>query len=600
MAYVSIRWGQNASYHLNYATKDRAPSDETYVHDCSAETAISDFESVRAEHNKEGGNEVLHVIQSFSISDSFKMDVSAFCEMGKSLARENFPGHQYVLRTHTDTDKIHNHIVINTVNSETGKKIENKRALIFRLQDSSDRMCLEKGLSVITRGAKEPGAKLPFKVQQMVKAGKTSYIFDITQKADVARSIATNFDEYRDTMGAFNIRVLIEDKNISYFYPGRELGKRGSKLGRAYDKDGLSERFAANTEKFARNPDLKARFQSQVVPIQKCGMPKTPDGISKLRNLWSGKDTAWAVPAVFPSISRRTSKDAFQSDNELRLNFVPAEDIKQARSHSIFEYCKSNNISLIKNAKGETVFKGKEFVTVSEFEFTNTKNNTRGSLIDLVAAHKNMTLLQSIAHINKNPRMLLLEKQIGKINLHYKSFHVPKPSKGTAQQIASKLQGIFQSGDNKSHSVSERFLERKISRSGQAGAVWIFGDKSKPSSPSGEISTSSSAQHEKSLFTLIGVQEVMSFFTIDHPTERTIDQFLIENQSVKKINFVAFHDGKTRFFEDSFLSILQKKYSAFGIEVNGIHNEKSLEKYFEIEPRAPDRSRGRGGPDIGF
>ncbi len=29
MAYVSIRWGQSASYHLNYATKDRAPSDET-------------------------------------------------------------------------------------------------------------------------------------------------------------------------------------------------------------------------------------------------------------------------------------------------------------------------------------------------------------------------------------------------------------------------------------------------------------------------------------------------------------------------------------------------------------------------------------------
>lgn len=128
MAYVSIRWGQSASYHLNYATKDRAPSDETYAHDCSAETAISDFESVRAEHNKEGGNQVLHVIQSFSASDSLKMDVSAFCEMGKSLARQNFPGHQYVLRTHTDTDKIHNHIVINTVNSETGKKIENKRA----------------------------------------------------------------------------------------------------------------------------------------------------------------------------------------------------------------------------------------------------------------------------------------------------------------------------------------------------------------------------------------------------------------------------------------------------------------------------------------
>lgn len=179
MAYVSIRWGQSAAHHLNYALKERAEQDVTNSYNCNSETAVSEYESVRAEYAKEGGNQVLHVMQSFSPHDSQKLEPKDFNNLGTSFVLENFPGHQFVIRTHADTEKIHNHIVINTVSFETGKKIENKRRLICQLQDSSDKFCKEYGLSVLNRDAKERHARLPFKAQQMVRpeSSRTSLIF---------------------------------------------------------------------------------------------------------------------------------------------------------------------------------------------------------------------------------------------------------------------------------------------------------------------------------------------------------------------------------------------------------------------------------------
>ncbi len=331
MAYVSIEWAKSADSDLKYVLKERGAQDVTDSSGCSIDTAATDFESVRQEHGKTGGNQALHVVQSFARGDSPRLSPEQFNAMGKKLAEENFPGHQFVVRTHTDKIHIHNHIVVNTVNAETGRKIENKRVLIDQLRHSSDKLCIEHGLSVINPEAHERGARLPRSVQQMVRAGKKSYIYDLVQKADVAKSIATNFDEYRDTLSGFGIRTVIEAKNISYFYPGKERGKRGSKLGKDYDKSGLVEAFKSNDEKFAKNPTLKAQLLGQYEQIKKYGMPHVPEGASKFLQLWDGKNAAWKDYTQYTRISRREWNGLSRTDRELVSKFVPAEEIKKLK-----------------------------------------------------------------------------------------------------------------------------------------------------------------------------------------------------------------------------------------------------------------------------
>ena len=42
--------------------------------------------------------------------------------MGAELAKRYFPDHEFMVVTHTDTNKIHNHILVNPVNERTKKE----------------------------------------------------------------------------------------------------------------------------------------------------------------------------------------------------------------------------------------------------------------------------------------------------------------------------------------------------------------------------------------------------------------------------------------------------------------------------------------------
>lgn len=50
--------------------------------------------------------------------------------------------------THADTDHVHNHIVINSIDLETGKKFNNNKQALRNVRNFNDEVCIEHGLSV--------------------------------------------------------------------------------------------------------------------------------------------------------------------------------------------------------------------------------------------------------------------------------------------------------------------------------------------------------------------------------------------------------------------------------------------------------------------
>src|SRR5699024_8839801 len=67
------------------------------------------------------GIQAHHVIQSFKPDEVTPEKAN---QVGLELAEKLAPGHEVAVYTHDDTDHIHNHIVINSVNFETGKKYQ--------------------------------------------------------------------------------------------------------------------------------------------------------------------------------------------------------------------------------------------------------------------------------------------------------------------------------------------------------------------------------------------------------------------------------------------------------------------------------------------
>src|SRR5699024_11304554 len=89
----------------------------------------------------------LHVIQSLKPNEVTPEKAN---QLGLELAKKLAPNHEVAVYTHDDTNHVHNHILINSVNFETGKKYQaHGREAIERARSLSDEVCKSHDLSVV-------------------------------------------------------------------------------------------------------------------------------------------------------------------------------------------------------------------------------------------------------------------------------------------------------------------------------------------------------------------------------------------------------------------------------------------------------------------
>lgn len=142
MATTKLSATKSTSRAINYAEKR---AEEKSGLNCDIDYAKSSFKATRELYGKTGGNEGHVIIQSFKPGEVTPEQCN---QLGLALAEKFAPNHQVAVYTHCDTDHIHNHIVINAVNLETGKKFNNNKQALRDLRDFNDDVCREHGLSV--------------------------------------------------------------------------------------------------------------------------------------------------------------------------------------------------------------------------------------------------------------------------------------------------------------------------------------------------------------------------------------------------------------------------------------------------------------------
>ncbi|MFC6603987.1 relaxase/mobilization nuclease domain-containing protein [Ectobacillus funiculus] len=118
MATIQLSTTKVANRLLSYAEKR---AQERSGLDCPAEYAKSQFKATRELWGKTEGIQAHHVIQSFKPGE---VTPELANQIGQDLAREIAKGYEAVVYTHTDKEHIHNHIVINSVSFEDGKKYQ--------------------------------------------------------------------------------------------------------------------------------------------------------------------------------------------------------------------------------------------------------------------------------------------------------------------------------------------------------------------------------------------------------------------------------------------------------------------------------------------
>ena len=236
MATIKLGNTKVANKLISYAEK-RAEEREGV--DCPANYAKAQFKATRELWGKTDGIQAHHVIQSFKPGE---VSPEMANQIGQDLAREIAKGNEAVVYTHTDKDHIHNHIVINAVSFEDGKKYQSSKKDLYNIREVSDRLCLERGLSVV----KEPSAHTRYTLAEksLLDKGKDSWKDEIRECIDHTKEKAHSLDDLADKLKKeFDIETKITNKNISFKHPDSERFVRGKKLGLAYEKETLANEF---------------------------------------------------------------------------------------------------------------------------------------------------------------------------------------------------------------------------------------------------------------------------------------------------------------------------------------------------------------------
>lgn len=236
MATIKLSTTKNANALLKYAEKRAEVSNSL---DCDVDYARNQFKATREIWGKSGGIQAHHVIQSFKPDE---VDPEKANEIGLQLAEKLAKGHEVAVYTHTDKDHIHNHIVINAVNYEDGRKFHaHGQDAIDRFRDVSDELCKEHGLSIVEERSAD--VRYTLAEQSLLQKGESSWKDEIRTAIDSSKEQATSFEDFQERLKDQGVQATLRGKNITYEHLESNKKVRGSKLGLAYEKETILDGF---------------------------------------------------------------------------------------------------------------------------------------------------------------------------------------------------------------------------------------------------------------------------------------------------------------------------------------------------------------------
>lgn len=135
--------------HKDITNNDISSELNNYVSgiNCSPKYAFEEMKLVKESFGKDNGILGYHAFQSFKEGE---VNPELAHKVGIQLAEEMWGDRfQVLISTHTNTENIHNHFVINSVSFLDGKKCEYSRSSYAELRHLNDSICQEYGLSVL-------------------------------------------------------------------------------------------------------------------------------------------------------------------------------------------------------------------------------------------------------------------------------------------------------------------------------------------------------------------------------------------------------------------------------------------------------------------
>ncbi|WP_313469254.1 relaxase/mobilization nuclease domain-containing protein [Carnobacterium sp.] len=250
MATIKLGRSTSCSRCINYA-EPRATVKSGL--NCDVNYAKTQMKATRMIYGKDDKVQAHTLIQSFKPGEVTPEQAN---KLGYQLAEKVADGHQVAIYTHTDKDHIHNHLVINSVNLDTGLKFQaHGQKAIQEVKDANDQICLENGLTIPEEPAK---VRYTTAEKSLLEKGKSSWKDEIREAVDYATAHTSNFKDFSALLTKNGVDVKLRGKTITYTHLNENKKMRASKLGLDYEKETIFNGFERHTEPTEpRDPETK-------------------------------------------------------------------------------------------------------------------------------------------------------------------------------------------------------------------------------------------------------------------------------------------------------------------------------------------------------
>ncbi len=218
---------------------------------CVPESAYQEFMVTKHQYGKATGVFFKQYVQSF------KPDCGATPEQIHQIGLETakaFDGFEVVVATHIDRDHWHNHFVVNSVNCETGYKIQIDEKDLEQLRQRSDEICQQFGLEILQPYQKPRQRSMNQREYRAALRGNSKKL-KLTNAIDyaVAKSrTKQQFIEQLQRLG-YGVKWINHYKFITYTTPDGQRFRDNRLADEKYLKNNMEKLFAYGYEKLKTN-----------------------------------------------------------------------------------------------------------------------------------------------------------------------------------------------------------------------------------------------------------------------------------------------------------------------------------------------------------
>ena len=163
-------------------------------------------------------------------------------DFAEEVAEAFFKNYECVIATHTDTETVHSHIIVNAVDPITGKKLQFGKAEYAAMKDEVNRIGKKHGYTVTYFRKRSKNSRTSVEKKIILKGG-TSWKEELREVIEEAKQSACSEKEFISQINLYGVKIMRDGKDYSYLHPEKQKPVRGAKLGENYTKTEVIKRI---------------------------------------------------------------------------------------------------------------------------------------------------------------------------------------------------------------------------------------------------------------------------------------------------------------------------------------------------------------------